>query len=194
METDRPSQTTQILNEAATGDPSAVKRLFPLLYDELHDLAERYIRREKPGHTFDPTALVNEAFLKLIDQTRVHWQGKTHFLAVGAQVMRRILVDHARENQRLKRGGGRARITLSEQVELSPERDEDLLAVDEALDKLEKIDPRQAKIVELRFFGGMSVAEVAEVLGVSKRTVESDWTMVRAWLRRELRKGVCDDP
>jgi RNA polymerase sigma factor (TIGR02999 family) len=121
-----------------------------------------------------------------LDQSRVHWRGKTHFLAVGAQIMRRILVDHARHHRRAKRGGGRVRIELDEQLAISPQRDEDLLAVDEALGKLARLDPRQAAIVELRFFGGMNVAEVAEVLNVSKRTVESEWTAIRAWLRREL--------
>jgi len=183
------AQVTQVLREIEEGDRSANQKLFSLLYEEFHKLAARYLRRERADHTLQPTALVHEAFMKLVNQNQVRWQGKTHFFAVGAQAMRRILVDHARQKQREKRGGGRQFITLDKQVAISPERDADLLALDEALDKLAQVDPRQASIVELRFFGGLSVAEVAEVLGVSKRTVEGDWTMVRAWLRRELSKA-----
>jgi RNA polymerase sigma-70 factor, ECF subfamily len=186
MSDDKQSEITQIVGAVAAGDGSAVQRLFPLLYDAFHDLAARYLRGERRGHTLSPTALVNEAYLKLVDQTRVDWRGRTHFFAIGAQVMRRILVDHARGKKRAKRGGTGRRITLDEHVALSPGRDEDLLAVDEALGKLAQIDPRQALIVELRFFGGLTVADVAEALGVSKRTVEAEWTAVRAWLRREL--------
>jgi RNA polymerase sigma factor (TIGR02999 family) len=186
MTRDDKSAITQAVNDVAAGDASPVERLFPLVYDALRKLAGRYLKAEKAGHTLSPTALVHEAYLKLVDQRHVRWHGRTHFFAVGAQVMRRILVDHARHKHRLKRGGERARIRLEEHIALSPERDEDLLAVDEALGKLAQVDPRQAAIVELRFFGGLSVAEVAEVLGVSKRTVEGEWTMVRAWLRREL--------
>ncbi len=174
------------VSEAAPGQPPDAERLIPLVYDDLRKLAANYLRRETPGHTLQPTALVNEAFLKLVDQTRVNWQGRTHFFAVGAEIMRRILVDHARAKQRQKRGGDRQRIELHDDLRLSSQRDEDLLAVHEAIEKLAERDPRQAKIVALRFFGGLTVAEVAEVLGVSKRTVESEWTMIRAWLRREL--------
>lgn len=176
----------EILAQAGPGHPPVAGQLFPLVYDDLRELASNYLRREKPGHTLQSTALVNEAFLKLIDQTRVNWQGRTHFFAVGAEIMRRILVDHARTKQRQKRGGDRQRIELHDDLQISAQRDEDLLAVDEAIAKLSERDPRQAKIVELRFFGGLTVAEVAEVLGVSKRTVEAEWTMIRAWLRREL--------
>ena len=179
-------QIAAILAGAAPGRPPDAERLIPLVYDDLRELAAKYLRRENPGHTLQSTALVNEAFLKLVDQTRVNWQGKTHFFAVGAEIMRRILVDHARTKQRQKRGGDRQRIELHDDLKISTQRDEDLLAVDEAILKLAERDPRQAKIVELRFFGGLTVAEVAEVLGVSKRTVESEWTMIRAWLRREL--------
>jgi len=132
---------------------------------------------------------VHEAYMKLVDQTRVDWHGKAHFFAVAAQAMRRILVDHARSRQRDKRGGGRARVALEEATALSPQKDEDVLALDEALERLGAIDPRQAKVVELRFFGGLSVDEVAAALGVSKRTVEGDWTFARAWLSRELRNN-----
>jgi RNA polymerase sigma factor (TIGR02999 family) len=130
--------------------------------------------------------LVHEAFLRVLDQSRVEWRGRTHFLAIGAQAMRRILVDHARRRGRAKRGGGWARIALEDAATISSRRDEDVLAVDEALHKLARLDPRQANIVEMRFFSGMTVAEVAEVLGVSKRTVENEWSVARAWLRREL--------
>ena len=179
-------QIAAILAEAAPGRPPDAQRLIPLVYDDLRELAANYLRRENPGHTLQSTALVNEAFLKLVDQTRVNWRGKTHFFAVSAEIMRRILVDHARTKQHQKRGGDRQRIALHDDMKISAQRDEDLLAVDEAMVKLAERDPRQAKIVELRFFAGLTVAEVAEVLGVSKRTVESEWTMIRAWLRREL--------
>jgi RNA polymerase sigma factor (TIGR02999 family) len=144
------------------------------------------LRQEVPGHTLQPTALVNEAYMKLVDQTRVDWQGRTHFFAVGAKMMRRILVDHARKKKRVKRGGGIHRVSLSDDVQVSKNNDEDVLAIEEALEKLAEQDPRQAQIVELRFFGGLTVAEVAQVLNVSKRTIESEWTILKAWLRREL--------
>ncbi len=188
MPTDFNAQITQVVGEVASGRQGASERLFVLLYDVFHDMAQRYLRVEKVGHTLSPTALVHEAYLKLVDQNQVDWQGKTHFLAIGAQAMRRILVDYARQKKRIKRGGRLQRIVLDEQVALSPQRDEDLLALDEALGKLAQVDPRQAAIVELRFFGGLNVAEVAAVLGVSKRTIESEWTAVRAWLRRELQE------
>jgi len=180
------AQATQLVTQLEQGDPSAAAELVPLVYSELRSLAAAILRQENRGHTLDPTALVHEAFLKLVDQTRVQWKGRAHFFAVCAQAMRRILVDHARGKHRQKRGGGRVRLTLKPDLALSPSRDEDVLALDEALEKLSRLDPRQARIVELRFFGGLNVSEVADVLGVSKRTVESDWTMVRAWLRREL--------
>ncbi|HEV3006263.1 MAG TPA: ECF-type sigma factor [Pirellulales bacterium] len=165
---------------------AVVDDLVPLVYAELRRLAANYLRHEPPGHTLQPTALVHEAFLKLAAQNRVDWQGRTHVLAIGAQAMRRILVDHAKRKGRTKRGGRMRRIALDEANVLSPQRDEDLLTVDEALERLAEVDERQAAIVELRFFGGLSVEEVAETLGLSKRTVEHEWTMIRAWLRREL--------
>jgi len=182
-----PAQITMLLASLKDGDRSAVaSKLMPLVYDEFKALAAKHLRNERGGHTLQPTALVHEAYLKLIDQTRVDWQGRTHFFAVGAQAMRRILVDHARQRRRQKRGGGAGRITLDEAVALAPERAEEILELDEALKRLSELDPRQGQIVEMRFFGGMSVEEVANVLGVSKRTVEGDWTMARAWLMREL--------
>ncbi|NUQ65069.1 MAG: sigma-70 family RNA polymerase sigma factor [Pirellulales bacterium] len=183
---DPSSQTTAILQAVEAGDRAAVDRLVPLVYTELRALAASHLQRESPGHTLQPTALVHEAFLKLADQQRVHWQGRTHFFAVGAQIMRRILVDHARAKKTARRGAGRLRVPIEEGVTVSPRSEEDVLAVDEALERLAQIDGRQARIVELRFFGGLSVDEVAEAMGISKRTVEREWTAVRAWLRREL--------
>lgn len=178
---------TEILAQLRDGDQRAADKLLPMVYDEFRALARHYLAQERMNHTLQPTALVHEAYMKLVDQTRVDWQGKSHFFAVAAQAMRRILVDHARSRQRDKRGGGRARVVLDEAVALSPQKDEDVLALDEALEKLAQVDARQAKVVELRFFGGMNVDEVAQALGVSKRTVEGDWTFARAWLSRELR-------
>lgn len=177
---------SQTLNDIAEGHDSDAERLMPLVYDQMRALAGSMINQEIPGHTLQPTALVNEAYLKLADQNRVNWKGKTHFFAIGAKVMRRILVDHARGRKRQKRGGGMRRITLGDDMKVSSRNDEDVLAIEEALTKLAELDPRQVEIIEMRFFGGMTVEEVAEVLSVSKRTVESDWTMARAWLRREL--------
>ncbi len=186
MESDRNSEVTRMLLSLEEGDGSAAKRLFPVVYDDLRDLASRYLNDERKGHTLQPTALVHEAYMRLVDQTRVDWQGRTHFFAVGAQAMRRILVDHARKRQAAKRGGGLQRITLDERMAVEWRREEDLLALDDALIKLAELDPRQAKMVELRFFSGLKVNEVAEVLGMPKRSVEREWTMVRSWLRREL--------
>jgi len=177
---------TRIVNALAAGDHHAADELMPLVYDEFRQLAGEYLRQETRAHTLQPTALVHEAYMRLIDQTRVNWQGRTHFFAVGAQAMRRILVDHARGKARDKRGGGWHRMALDEQLMVSRHSDADVLAVDEAIDKLAKLDPRQARIVELRFFGGLTVEEVAELLGVSKRTVENEWKIIRAWMRREL--------
>jgi len=186
MDASDPDKIARVWSDIDQGETSPAERLIPLVYDDLRTLASNYLRHERPGHTLQPTALVNEAFLKLADQHRVSWRGKTHFFAVGAQIMRRILVDHARSKHRKKRGGDRQRIALQDDLRLSTQGDEDLVAVDEAIEKLASRDARQAKIVELRFFGGMTVDEVAEVLGVSKRSVEAEWTMIRAWLRREL--------
>ena len=185
MNTDK-ANITELLSEISEGKQDGIKRLVPLVYDELHHIAQRLLRGESPGNSLQPTALVNEAYLRLVDVSQIDWQGKTHFFAVGATMMRRILVDHARARLRHKRGGHMKRIALTDDLQVSNQRDEDVLAIEEALQKLAQVDPRQAKVVELRFFGGLTVDEVAEVLGVSKRIVELDWTMVRAWLRREL--------
>jgi RNA polymerase sigma factor (TIGR02999 family) len=176
---------TRMLRAIADGDDSAAEKLFPVVYDELRALATRQFRRERAGHTLQPTALVNQAYLALVGQERVNYRARTHFFATAAKVMRQLLVDHARSKHRGKRGGGKVRVPLRED-QLTIEKDGDILAVEEALETLEKIDPRQAAIVELRFYGGLTVEEVAVALGISKRTVEAEWTMVRAWLRKEL--------
>ena len=191
MSPDEPDRAEKLdvataLADIVSGRHDAADLLMPLVYEEMRGLAQSLLKRESSAHTLQPTALVNEAYLRMADQNRVNWQGKTHFFAIGAKTMRRILVDHARTKKRHKRGGGRHRIELTDDLCVTNRRDEDVLAIEEALEKLVKLDPRQAQIVELRFYGGLTVEEVAEVLGVSKRTVESDWTMVRAWLRREL--------
>ena len=163
--------------------------LMPLVYDELRGLARGFMRRERRNHTLEPTALVNEAYLRLVDQTRVEWRSQTHFRAVGARVMRRILVDHARQHGSNKRGGGWQRVTLGESLLRSTDPELDLteiLTLNQALDRLRDLDERQSRVVELRFFGGLSNVEIAEVLGVSKRTVEGDWAHGKAWLLREL--------
>lgn len=178
---------TQILAEISKGNRSGVPRLMTVLYDDLRSMASRFLNRESSNHTFQPTDLVNESFLKLVDQTRINWQGKTHFLAVSAQAMRRILVDHARTKYRQKRGGrNRVRFQLREDLLISNERPEEILAIDEALDKLAGLDPVHAQILELRYFGGMGINEIAEALGVSSRTVERNWAMIRAWILKEF--------
>jgi RNA polymerase sigma factor (TIGR02999 family) len=160
--------------------------LFAQVYTELRARAAGCLRRERKNHTLRPTELVHEAYLKLVDQTRVDWQGKVHFLAIAATAMRRILVDHARRRGAAKRGGNRHRIALDDKLAIESHRDVDLLALEDALTKLAKLDPCQSQMIELRFFAGLNVAEVAKVMGISKRSVEREWTMVRAWLRREL--------
>lgn len=175
-----------MLRRLNQGDAEAAQRLLPLLYDELRRLAGSYMRQERSNHTLNPTALVHEAYMKLVNQREVEWQGRTHFFNVGAQAMRRILVDHARQKRRIKRGGGEVTASLDER-QVPRESDAiDLVDLDDAIRRLAELDPRQAQIVELRFFGAMEMQQIAEKLGVSKRTVEADWTMARAWLSREL--------
>jgi RNA polymerase sigma-70 factor, ECF subfamily len=189
MDSKKPSEVTQLLHHLGVGGQPATDRLFAAVYQELRNLAEQFFRREQPGQTLQATALVHEAYFKLVDQRCVDWQGRAHFLGVAAQAMRRILLDHARQRGAAKRGGGWKRVTLNDRLIPGLESDDKLLALDEALGRLSQLDPRQAQIVELRFFGGLSVEEAAQVLGMSKRSVEREWTMVRAWLRRELDKG-----
>lgn len=189
MSESKTHQISGLLKKISQGDQRAADALFPMLHDDFLALARSFMSRERVDHTIEPTALVNEAYLRLVDQRQADWRSKSHFMAIGAKAMRRVLVDHARTKGRFKRGGGVDRIELSEELALSPNRNEDILAVDEAIEKLSSLDERQGKLVELRFFGGLSMKEVAEVLGVSLRTMESDWTMVRAWLRKELGDG-----
>jgi RNA polymerase sigma factor (TIGR02999 family) len=158
----------------------------PLVYNELRRLADHYLRQERQDHTLQPTALVHEAYLKLIDQTRVDWQNRAHFFGVAAQVMRRILVDHARRHRASKRGGFQQKLTLDEAIDYSQSRDVDLVALDDALNALARLDARQSRIVELRFFGGLTIEETAEALDISPATVKVDWSMAKAWLRREI--------
>ena len=178
---------TQLLVDWGKGDQAALEKLMPLVYDELRRLASNYLRRERATHTLQPTALVNEAYLKLVDQRNAKWQNRAQFFGISAQLMRRILVDHARQHQAAKRGGSnqqRLSITSAERFAKQPEVD--LLALNEALEELTQMDPQQAQIVELKFFGGLSINETAEVLGIGHATVERDWKMARAWLRRQL--------
>jgi RNA polymerase sigma-70 factor (ECF subfamily) len=183
---------TQILQEVRGGERDAPARLMPLVYDELRRLADYYLRQERPDHTLQPTALVHEAYLKLVDQTRVDWQNRAHFFGVAAQLMRRILVDHARRHRASKRGGFQQKLTLDEAVDYSQPRDLDLVALDDALNALARFDERQSRIVELHFFGGLTIEETAEALGVSPATVKVDWSMAKAWLRREIERGSDD--
>jgi RNA polymerase sigma-70 factor (ECF subfamily) len=178
---------TQLLIDWSKGDQAALDKLMPLVYSELRRLASNYLRRERLGHTLQPTALVNEAYLKLVDQRNAKWQNRAQFFGIAAQLMRRILVDHARQHQAVKRGGSdqkRLSITSAEVLVKQPELD--LLALNEALDQLGRMDPQQSRIVELKFFGGLSIEEIAEVLGIGHATVERDWKMARAWLRKQL--------
>lgn len=185
LETSR-KEITGVLVSIDAGDRAQAERLLPLVYDEFRGLARRFLLRERRDHSLQPTELVNEAYLRLVDYNQVEWQGRTHFFAAGAEVMRRILVDHARRKLRKKRGERPVRVELTDSLHLSSRHETDVLALEEALEKLESVDSKQARIVELRFYGGLTVQEVAEVLGQSKRTVEREWTMIRAWLRREL--------
>lgn len=186
------AQATQILLNLSEGDRSAADRLMPLVYDEFRAVAARQLAGERRGYTLQPTELVHEAYLKLTNQARVQWKNRVHFLAIGAQVIRRILMDYARNRGRAKRGGGIARVELHEAIATTPRRGDDLEALGEALKQLAILDPRQARIVEMRFVGGMTVDEIAIATGLSKRTVEGEWAMARAWLRHELTRGAED--
>lgn len=184
----RTHEVTRLLRELDGGDPRVADRLIPLVYEELRRLAASYMADERPDHTLQPTALVHEAYLRLVDQRSVRWRSRTHFLAIAATAMRRLLIDHARRHRAEKRGGGR-RVTLSEGIAGGEAADLDVLALEEALTRLAEIDGRQAHVIELRFFGGLRVEEAAEVLGISPATVKRDWQHARAWLRRELDAG-----
>jgi RNA polymerase sigma-70 factor, ECF subfamily len=178
----RQDEVTAMLHELENGHASAAERLLPLVYDEMRLLAESFFRTERTGHTLQPTALVHEAYLRLVNERTCQWNGKAHFMAIAAQAMRRILINHAEAHRAAKRGGGWNRITLSEVDDAEPPTDVDLLDLDDALDRLERLDARQCRVVELRFFGGMSVEQAAGVLNISTRQVELDWRMARAWL------------
>ncbi|HEY7911114.1 MAG TPA: sigma-70 family RNA polymerase sigma factor [Blastocatellia bacterium] len=182
-------QITELLVAWGDGDRDALEKLTPLVYNELHRLARRYMGRERSGHTLQTTALVNEAYIRLVDWKNVQWQNRAHFYAVSAQIMRRILVDFARARDYAKRGGGTRKISLDEAAMISGGRGRDLVALDEALNALAELDDRQSRVVELRFFGGLSLEEVAEVLKVSVGTVRRDWSLARAWLHRELNRN-----
>jgi len=180
---------TVLLAELTKGNEEAASKLIPLVYAELRRLAGSYMRRERSDHTLQATALVHEAYLKLVDQRSVDWQSRSHFFGIAAQVMRRILVDHARGHLREKRGGGQRAVPIDEALVFAPEQSLDLVKLDQALERLTKLDPRQGKIVELRFFGGLTVEQTAELLGVSPKTVKRDWSMAKAWLHGDLKQG-----
>jgi RNA polymerase sigma factor (TIGR02999 family) len=180
------SEITGLLANWCDGDQAALERLLPLVEAELHRIAHHYMRRESPGHTLQTTALVNEAYLRLVDQRSTRWQNRAQFFGIAAQIMRRILLNHARDQNRLKRGGGATRVSLLDGDLMTGEESAELLALDAALNKLELIHPRKCRVVELRFFGGLSVEETAEVLNVSAPTVLRDWRIAKAWLAREL--------
>lgn len=186
-----PSQeeVTQLLNQWSEGDQAALDRLFPFVYDELRRLANAYLRRERPGHTLQSTALVHEAYLRLVGQREIRWQNRAHFFGIAAQVIRHILVDHARGRISAKRGGGAVNLSLDEGLAVPNKQDLDVVALDDALQGLAKIDPQQSRIVELRFFGGLSIEETAEVVGVSTATVKRDWSVAKAWLYREVSRN-----
>ena len=188
MEENAPTtpQVTQLLIAWGKGDEVARDQLMSLVYEELHRLAHRYMKRESPGHTLQTSALVNEAFVRLVDQKNVQWQNRAHFFGIAAQMMRRILVDYARNRNYAKRGGGARKVSLDEALVVSDERSTEVVNVHEALERLAAFDVRKSQIVELRFFGGLSIEETAEVLGVSPGTVMRDWTLAKAWLRREM--------
>ena len=179
-------QITELLAEWREGNQSALDELYPLVYDELHRLARRYMSRERKDHTLQTTALINEAYVRLVDQKNVHWANRSHFFAISAQIMRRILIDHARRHAYAKRGGGAQQVSLEEVAALVPEQGRELLRLDEALKSLAERDPRRSQVVELRYFGGLNNEEIAGVLHVSENTVTRDWNMARAWLYQQL--------
>jgi RNA polymerase sigma factor (TIGR02999 family) len=179
---------TRLLSALTRGDDGAASKLIPVVYDELRRLAGSYMRRERVDHTLQATALVHEAYLKLVEQRSVDWQSRAHFFGVAAQLMRRILIDHARGHTRQKRGGEQRKVSLDEAFVFSQQQADELLAVDDSLNRLAEIDPRQARVVELRFFGGLSVEEAAEVLGISPKTIKRDWSVAKAWLYADLKE------
>lgn len=184
--TPKQHEITQLLAEWSGGNQSALDELYPLVYDELHRLARRYMSRERKGHTLQTTALINEAYVRLVDQKNVQWANRSHFFAISAQIMRRILIDHARRHAYAKRGGGAQQVSLDEAAVVTSGIGSELIRLDEALQALAKLDQRRCHVVELRYFGGLSNEEIAGVLNVSENTVTRDWNMARAWLYQQL--------
>lgn len=180
------TQVTKLLKDWSDGDQSAADKLMPLVYEELRRLAHRYMRREKPGHTLQTSALVNEAYVRMVDQNKIQWESRTHFFGIAARLMRQILVDQARKRNFPKHGGGAIRVSLNENTATAQQQSATVMALDDALKRLEKLDPRKGRIIELRFFGGMSIEETAAALDVSPGTVMRDWTFARAWLQKEM--------
>ena len=193
MPTPSPQEVTQLLADWGKGDRSALDKLLPLVHSELRRIAQRQMSQERPGHTLQATALVNEAYLKLAGQQGFDWQNRAHFFAVCAQVMRHILIDHARAHGREKRGGGAIQVSLNDALVVAGDRAAHFIALDEALRVLERLDPQKGKIVELRYFGGLSIEEAAEVLNVSPRTVRREWQRAKAWLYRMMTEGIEDE-
>jgi len=181
-----PHEITQLLIEWSGGNQAALDKLYPLVYDELRQMAHRFMRRERKGHTLQTTALIHEAYLRLVDRKDAHWTNRSHFFGMSAQIMRRILVDHARRYAYVKRGGGAQKVSLDEAALVTKDRARELLLLNEALEGLEKLDPRRSKVVELRYFGGLSNAEIAELLKISSNTVTRDWNMARAWIYQQM--------
>jgi RNA polymerase sigma-70 factor, ECF subfamily len=179
-------QITALLEDLQNGDPAAVSRLLPFVYNELRRLAAHYMRGEKPGQSIQPTELVHEAYLRLVGAERIEWQGRSHFFAMAATSMRRILVDRARKRLAERHGGGAVTLCLDQALVFNPQKSKDIIALDDALQRLEVLSPRQSRVVEMRFFGGLEMQEIADIEGVSVRTVKQDWSVARAWLHREI--------
>ena len=186
MGSDSPEDITRLLVDWNKGDQAALDHLLPVVYGELRRLAQSYLSRERTDHTLQATALVHEAYIRLVDQTSVTWQNRAHFFGIASQMMRRILVNHAEAHKAAKRGGGRTRLSLDDAVSFARNKEVDLIALDDALNRLAKIDMQQSRIVEMRFFGGLTIEEITEALSISHATVERDWRMAKSWLRREL--------
>ena len=182
-------EVTQLLLDWGNGDKAALDKLVPVVYQELRRLARHYMRRERPGHTLQTSALVNEAYMRLVDYEHMRWQSRAHFFAVAAQAMRRILVEHARKRHFAKRGGSAIRVSFDEAAMVSEKQAADLIALDDALTNLEAIDPRKSRIVELRYIGGLNIEETAEALAISPATVQREWRSAKAWLYREIKQG-----
>jgi len=193
MSAQSPEEVTQLLLAWNGGDTAALGKLMPLVYDELRKAAKRYLRREAAGHSLQTAALVNEVYLRLIDVKNVRWQDRAHFFAISARLMRRVLVEFARRRRQFKRGGEARQISIEEALAFGQEQSADIVALDDALTELARLNPRQSQVVELRFFGGLTEDEIAVALKVSPRTVRNDWRLARAWLYRELNKGKDDD-